>query len=157
MQRGTLKRRTAMWPAEILDRFADEQMWREDGATVSIHSGRAEGLNLSASMPLSGNQVPPAAQRFLGADPRIIQHIRSAPAAETAAAADMNIDAEIPGVPLDVHVEITLLRQDDDFTDIHAVIETACSLPFVGRAIESGAHPHIEDMIAASLDRLAEP
>lgn len=156
MRRATLKRRTTMWPAEILDHIADEQTWRADGATISVHSGRAEGLNLTASMPLPGNQVPTAAQRFLGADARVIQHMRSAPVAETAAAANLNIEAEIPGVPLDVKVEITLLRQDDGFTDVHAVIETACSLPLVGRAIESGAQPHIEDMINGSLERLAD-
>lgn len=145
-----------MWPAEILDRIADEQTSRADEATVSIHSSRAEGLSLTASMPLSGNQMPTSAQRFLGSDARVIQHMRSAPAAETAAAANLNIDAEFPGVPLDVKVEITLLRQDDGFTDVQAVIETACSLPLVGRVIESGAHPHVEDMITASLDRLAD-
>lgn len=156
MKRATLKRRVAMWPAEILDRIADERTWHADDATVSIHSNRAEGLDLRASMPLPGNRIPIAAQRFLGADARVVQHIRSAPVADADAAAEASIDAEVPGLPLDVHVEITLTRRDDDFTDVHAVIETSCSLPFVGAAIEAGAHPHIEEMIAASLDRLAD-
>lgn len=156
MQRATLKRRAAMWPAEILDRIADEQTWRADGATVSIHSSRAEGLSLTASMPLPGNQMPTSVQRFLGSDAKVIQHMRSAPVTETAAAANLAIDAGIPGVPLDVKVDITLCRQRDGFTDIQAVIETVCSLPLVGRAIETGAHPHIEDMITVSLDRLAD-
>lgn len=145
-----------MWPAEILDRIADERTWHADDATVTINSNRTEGLDLRASMPLPGDRIPSAAQRFLGAGARVVQHIRSAPVAETAAAAAASIDAEIPGLPLDVHVEITLTRLDDDFTDVHAVIETSCSLPFVGAAIETGAHPHIKEMIAASLDRLAD-
>lgn len=155
MQHATLKRRVPMQPAEILDRIADEQTWRGDGATVSIHSSRAEGLNLTVSMPLPGDQLPTAAQQFLGADARVVQHIRSVPVAETAATAGLTIDVEIPGAPLEIHVAITLLRQDDDFTDLHALIETACSLPLVGKAIEAGAQPYIEAMIAANLDRLA--
>lgn len=145
-----------MWPAEIIDRIADERTWHADESTAAIRSGRAEGLDLTASMPLPGNRVPSAARRFLGAEPRVVQHIRSAPVAETDATAGVSIDAEVPGVPLDVHVEISLSRREDDMTDVHAVIETACSLPLVGAAIESGAHPHIEEMIATSLDRLKD-
>lgn len=146
-----------MWPAEILDNIADERTWHADDATVSIHSNRAEGLDLRASMPLPGNRIPNAAQRFLGAGARVVQHIRSAAVADADAAAAASIDAEVPGLPLDVHVEITLTRRDDDMTEVHAVIETNCSLPFVGTAIVTGAHPHIEEMIAASLDRLTDP
>ncbi|MGO2943250.1 MAG: DUF2505 family protein [Brevibacterium aurantiacum] len=156
MQRATLKRRAAMWPAEILDRIADEGTWRTDGATLTVHSHRVEGLDLTASTPLSDNGVPTAAQRFLGTEPQLIQRLRSAPVADTAAVASLNIDAEIPGAPLEVHVEITMLRQDDNFTDVLAVIETVCSLPLVGKAIESGAQPHIKDMISVSLDRLSD-
>lgn len=154
MQRAELKRKVALGPAQILDVLADEDTWRADGASVEILSCRADGLRLTATMPLARDQLPAAAQSFVGADARVVQHMSSEPVSETDDEATVDIEAEVPGVAIDVHVEISLVRDAEDCTDLHALIEIASSLPFVGRAIESGARPHIEAMISTRFDHL---
>lgn len=152
MKRTALNRRVPMQPAQILDVIAEEQTWREDGGSITIHSGRTDGLRLTTSMPIDRAQIPAAAQSFLGSG-KIVQHIRSAPVSDTARAAELHIVAEVPGAPLDVQVDISLLCGTDGITDLQALIEINSSLPLVGAMIESSAEPHIVTMIAKSLDR----
>ncbi|GAA1865956.1 DUF2505 domain-containing protein [Brevibacterium marinum] len=154
MQRAELKRKVALGPAQILDVLADEDTWRADGASVEILSGRADGLQLTATMPLARDQLPATAQSFLGADAKVVQNISSEPVSESDDASTVNIDAEIPGVAIDVHVEISLIREAEDCTDLHALIEIVSSLPFFGRAIESGTRPHIQAMISTRFGHL---
>lgn len=144
-----------MQPAQLLDVMAEEQTWSEDGGSLTVHSGRTDGLRLTTSTPVRREQVPAAAQSFLGSQPRVVQHIRSEPVPDTAHAAELHIVAEIPGAPIDVQVEISLLRRAEDLTDLHAHIEISSSLPLVGTMIEASAEPYIVEMISKGFDRFS--
>ncbi|MGO2644183.1 DUF2505 domain-containing protein [Brevibacterium aurantiacum] len=146
-----------MRPAQILDFLADEQTWIKDGGNMLLQSGRNDGLRLTTSMPISRDQIPTAAQRFLGAEAKVVQHISSDPVADAADAANVLITAEIPGAPIDVRVDISLLRATDDFTELHARITTSCPLPLVGGMVESSAQPYVETMISKGFDKFPAP
>lgn len=144
-----------MQPAQLLDVMAQEQTWSEDGGRLTVHSGRTDGLRLTTTMPLHRDRLPAAAQSFLGSEAMIVQHIRCAPVADTAHAAELHIVAEVPGAPLDVRVDISLLRAADGVTDLRAIIEISSSLPLVGTMIEANAEPYIVEMISTSFDRFS--
>ena len=120
-----------------------------------LQSGRTDGLRLTASIPISRDQIPTAAQRFLGAEATIVQHISSEPVADDATESNLRITAEIPGAPINVQVDTSLLRVNDDVTALHARITIDCPLPLVGPMIESSAQPYVESMIAQGFDRLS--
>lgn len=146
-----------MWPAQILDTLADERTWVQDGGSMFLQSDRTEGLRLTASIPISHDQIPTAAQRFLGAEAKVVQHISSDPVADDATESNLRITAEIPGAPIDVQVDTSLLRAPDDVTALHARITIECPLPLVGPMIESSAQPYIESMISQGFDKLSDP
>lgn len=150
-----MRRRLSLTPAQVLDRVADEETWAGDGASVTVHSGRADGIRITTSAAIPRASLPPMAERFVDPDARIVQRVTADPTADDARAAQLRIAAEVPGAPVDVSVVVDLAAASAG-TDLHAVTRVRSSMPLLGSAVESAVGPFVESMLTRSFDKIAD-
>ncbi|WP_180953213.1 DUF2505 domain-containing protein [Brevibacterium ihuae] len=150
-----LRRRAARTPAQILRQVADPRTWAAEDTAVTVHRGAAEGIHLTTRTHIPASKLPPAASRFLGDGAELRQDVRADPVGPEAQAADVRIDAEVVGAPVDVDVAIAL-RVVGEGTDIHAITRIASSVPLFGSMIESALEPYVESLLTERLDQLID-
>lgn len=150
-----LRRRIPLRPAQILDQMADAGSWASDGTSVTIHQGAAAGVRLTARSPIPASDLPPAAARFVGSGPELVQHVQADPVTPEAQSATLQIAAEVVGAPVDIDITIGL-QQAGDATEAHALARITADLPLVGPLIESALEPRVTSLLAERLDKLAD-
>ncbi|GAA4285148.1 hypothetical protein GCM10022261_26790 [Brevibacterium daeguense] len=151
-----LRRRVPLLPADILDRIADERTWLSERTTVTVHSGRVEGIRLTTLTVIPPERLPAIATRFLGAGAELVQQVKAPPTAHDATASDLRIDAEVRGAPVDISIDIALRAAAVSGTDLHAVTRIVSSVPMFGGMVESALEPYVESLLIERLDKFGD-
>lgn len=154
MKRSEIVRLIPLMPAEIIDQIASENAGSKEGARVTVSAHRTDGLHMVATVPITVEDLPSQARRFLGSKAVVVERIRSAPVKDTAREARLDIEVEIPGLPLSISIDSSLVNSMARETSMRAQIEVESHVPLLGGLIEEKALPHVEKMISNSIERL---